>query len=326
METRTPLHNAEPKYNVKAVARLVGISAVTLRAWERRYGLPKPQRGVQGYRLYSEHDIRTLRWLKARTEAGMSISRAAQHLGELRAAGRDPAALPTPEVISPQPASTANLCAQCITAWAAFDESGAVEIMRLAFSLYPVDRVLVEVIQPALIELGEGWHRGEISLAAEHFATQFCLRHLMSILAAVSLPSRPGVLIAACAPGEHHEIGLLIIVVILRWRGWNVCYLGPNLSLDGILQSLGPLHPRVLLFSATRPESAEALRSLPDLLSRFPVPPMLVLGGKGFSTMTWSDHLPGIYLDASPMEMVEAIEVMMQDGTAVNRGHGVNEE
>lgn len=80
-----------PQYNVKAVAKQVGIAPVTLRAWERRYGLPKPLRGSQGYRLYSDHDVRTLLWLKARTAEGMSISRAADQLLHLRSTGTDPA-------------------------------------------------------------------------------------------------------------------------------------------------------------------------------------------------------------------------------------------
>jgi|GEM_PF-476163 DNA-binding transcriptional MerR regulator len=79
-----------PHYNVKAVAKLVGIAPVTLRAWERRYGLPTPLRGTQGYRLYTDHDVRTLLWLKARTAEGMSISRAAEQLLLLRSTGIDP--------------------------------------------------------------------------------------------------------------------------------------------------------------------------------------------------------------------------------------------
>ena len=80
-----------PIYNIKAVARLVRLLPVTLRAWERRYGLPVPQRGGQGYRLYSEHDVRTLRWLKNQVDAGLSIGRASVLLHELRAKGQDPA-------------------------------------------------------------------------------------------------------------------------------------------------------------------------------------------------------------------------------------------
>ena len=82
-----------PSYNIKAVAQMVGLLPVTLRAWERRYGLPTPTRGGQGYRLYSEHDLQTLRWLKSQLDAGMNIGQAAQRLHQMINSGNDPVAL-----------------------------------------------------------------------------------------------------------------------------------------------------------------------------------------------------------------------------------------
>src|SRR4030042_5541110 len=65
-------------YNLKAVMHEVGLSAATLRAWERRYGLLKPQRSPGGHRLYSRQDIEMLKWLVARQNEGLSISRAVE--------------------------------------------------------------------------------------------------------------------------------------------------------------------------------------------------------------------------------------------------------
>ena len=63
-------------YNLKAVVNEVGIAPATLRAWERRYGLLKPQRSPGGHRLYSRQDIEMLKWLVARQQEGVSISQA----------------------------------------------------------------------------------------------------------------------------------------------------------------------------------------------------------------------------------------------------------
>ena len=49
-----------PAYNLKVVLKETGIAADTLRAWERRYGLPMPQRSAGGHRLYSQRDIETI--------------------------------------------------------------------------------------------------------------------------------------------------------------------------------------------------------------------------------------------------------------------------
>ena len=55
-------------YSIGEFARLSGITATTLRAWQRRYGLLKPQRTEGGHRLYSEDDVRQaliiLDWVK----------------------------------------------------------------------------------------------------------------------------------------------------------------------------------------------------------------------------------------------------------------------
>jgi DNA-binding transcriptional MerR regulator len=72
-------------YNIKAVVQTTGISPSTLRAWERRYNIARPQRSESGYRLYSERDIAVIRWLKTQLDAGMSISQAVAWLGNITA-------------------------------------------------------------------------------------------------------------------------------------------------------------------------------------------------------------------------------------------------
>jgi len=301
-----------PVYNIKVVARLVGLLPVTLRAWERRYGLPQPRRGEQGYRLYSEHDLQTLRWLKMRVDGGMSIGRAAENLQELRAAGIDPAATSHVAPSSNQ-SSIEFLRNQLFNALTNFDEKSSSEIIRRAFALYSVDLVLTDLIQPTLVEIGDAWHEGRIPIATEHFATQFCMQHLMGMISSSAPPTRPGVIIAACAPGEMHQIGLLILVAMLRWRGWDVKYLGPDMKLEQLDAALIPLHPRLILFSATRHESALALGSLSDVLERFPQPrPMVILGGQAWQEIPLPDSLPVTYIDASPTQTVEKIEDLMR--------------
>lgn len=55
-------------YSIGEFARLCGINATTLRAWQRRYGLIKPMRTDGGHRLYSDDDVeqalKILDWVK----------------------------------------------------------------------------------------------------------------------------------------------------------------------------------------------------------------------------------------------------------------------
>lgn len=64
-----------PAFNLKVVLKETGIAADTLRAWERRYGLPMPQRSAGGHRLYSQRDIETIKWLtNLLVERNISVS------------------------------------------------------------------------------------------------------------------------------------------------------------------------------------------------------------------------------------------------------------
>lgn len=321
MDENTLRNRHLPVYNIKAVSRLVGLLPVTLRAWERRYGMPHPNRGEQGYRLYSEYDVRTLHWLKAQIESGLSIGRAVKYLNEVRSSGYDPtveATSPAPrrpekqEASQASPSSLTVLADGLLEALKHFDEPTALEMMRRAFALYSVDQVLMEIVQPTLVTLGDAWHRGELTIAVEHYATQFCMQHLMSMLAAAAPASRPGHIVAACAPGEMHQIGLLMLVVMLRWRGWDVKFLGPDLPLERLEEALVPLRPEMLMFSANRIETAERLSALVDILTRFPAPhPWVVLGGQAFQKIRLPEEVPGIYLNGSPTQTVEQIEDLM---------------
>ena len=89
--------------------------------------------------------------------------------------------------------------------------------------------MLTEIVQTTLVRLGDAWQRGEIPIAVEHFATQFCEQHLMGMFYSSSIPAREGTIFAACAPGEMHQVGILSLAVMLRWRGWDVKYFGQNI-------------------------------------------------------------------------------------------------
>ncbi|SFX55759.1 MerR family transcriptional regulator [Marinospirillum alkaliphilum] len=63
-----------PLYPIREVSRLTGVNTVTLRAWERRYGLVIPQRTPKGHRLYSAEDIENVRRILQWLDKGVSVS------------------------------------------------------------------------------------------------------------------------------------------------------------------------------------------------------------------------------------------------------------
>jgi MerR family transcriptional regulator, light-induced transcriptional regulator len=275
---------AIPKYSIRAAARLVGVSPVTLRAWERRYRLRTPLRTPRGYRLYSERDVKALRWLKSQAEAGVPLAHAAHTYIAVLTAGR--AALHSTPRFASQADATQSLATQgdfFLEHLLSFDNRGAEAVLRAAEEGYSEDEVLSSLIPAVMREIGDRWHRGEVTIAAEHFASQFLVRYLTQRLRVISASGLSVRVLAACAPGEHHEIGLLALSAMLVRRGVEVLYLGPNLALDRLEENLRQLHPHALLFSATRKEAAEALAGLDQVLQRGARDPIAVLlGGAGF--------------------------------------------
>ena len=263
-----------PLYSVAAVARHTGVPAVTLRAWERRYGFPRPSRASGGRRLYTQRDIWTVRALRSQTLQGVPISRAIALLG----AGSS-LAPPLEQPIGDESPLTA-LGDQLLEALLDLAAGRATTVLSEALSLLSVEDVCLGVMQPALNEIGRRWHAGEASVAQEHFATGLVRARLLSLLQhALTGADQPAIL-AACPPGEWHELGLLMICLFLVRRGYAVGYLGANLPAAELARLVQQRTPQLVLLSAQTDATAEALGEVLRTLRRLPPQrPELAYGG-----------------------------------------------
>jgi MerR family transcriptional regulator, light-induced transcriptional regulator len=296
-----------PTFNIKAVARLTGVPADTLRRWESRYNVIAPERTDSGYRLYSQRDVDTILWLKSKLEEGLSISRACEMLRQL---GGDPGRThPVADgSAAPQAYDTRNeirsfdaLRDELLKAFVAVDEGMASDVLSDALSLYSVEDVCLRVVQPALIEVGEHWLSGKVSVAVEHFAASFVRARLDNLFH--SSPHNPygPLVVVGCAPGELHELGAMFLAVFLRRSGYRVVYLGQNVPLDSLIGMLRTLQPRAVCISATRADTAATLHSLREAIDAIQQEeghaPLLAYGGQVFNRFPHiSQRLGGMYL------------------------------
>ncbi|PJF34679.1 MAG: MerR family transcriptional regulator [Candidatus Thermofonsia Clade 1 bacterium] len=310
-------YSDEPIYNMKAVEQQTGISAATLRAWERRYLLIEPKRTPSGYRLYSDRDIALLRWVRQQMNEGLTISRVVAMLEAARQNGeaiyvepQDPVALARQ---TPQPPS--DFVQPLVQALISLDTERADEVIEQTFALYTMPTVYVEVIAPALIEIGELWHRGEISISIEHFATTYLRGRLLSLLQAYLHRTDMPMIIVGCAPGERHEIGALIFAVMLRQQGFNAIYLGQDVPVDDIVQTALQERAAMVCLSANNQASALALREVQPLLERsgHPNPPLFGYGGRAFDTdPALRQQVKGHYLGSDPRDAVNLIHNLLR--------------
>jgi MerR family transcriptional regulator, light-induced transcriptional regulator len=261
--------NQTPVYNLKAVLRETGLTADVLRAWERRYGLPKPERTRGGQRLYSQYDISLVKWLRARQEDGLSISRAVERWKETVEAGHDPL-VDYPLIGSPlipQPLAASNtqveiLQHRWLEACLAFDEPAADQALNQAFSLYPVEAVCTEFIQHGLSLIGDRWYHGETSVQQEHFASALATRRLETLIASTPPSTRMQTVLIGCPPGEFHTFPALLLTLFLRRRGLKLVYLGADVPAGSLVDTILVVRPDLVVLSAQRLSTAASLSRL----------------------------------------------------------------
>lgn len=301
-----------PTYNTAAVEQRTGLRPATFRAWERRYGFPKPRRLPGNQRLYSDQDIAAIRWLQRRTDEGLSISHAIRLLQErLREGG-----IQHQQPATAQPGRPTSALAEDLgRALMAFDSNAAERIMNEAFAMYRLEDVCLGVLGPMLVEIGDRWHRGELSVATEHFATSFARRKLFALFNAYETGHGRGLVFTACAPDEWHEVGILIISLFLVRHGFRLRYLGPNLNGDGLAETLRLHRPDLLVVSATSDDSAERVTELSEVLAQLPEPrTVLAFGGHGFDDESRRQQINGVYLGEDAMSAVQTVEQLIGAG------------
>jgi DNA-binding transcriptional MerR regulator len=130
-------------YPIREVSRLTGVNAVTLRAWQRRYGLVQPARTEKGHRLYSEQDIRQIGEILSWLERGVSI-------GQVKGLLSEPQAQP----VSDHWQQTLEQFSQALLA---FNQRKAEAELNDLLASYPFELVRSRVLQPLVERLLGLW-------------------------------------------------------------------------------------------------------------------------------------------------------------------------
>lgn len=281
------------KYTIKEVEERTGVAAATLRQWERRYHLPRPQRSSGGYRLFSDEDLDNILKMQAFIAKGVPPSRAAELVQQAAAehqGGR----------------SVAELANELALALRSHDLTRAERVLSEGHAVHPLEDVLLAVIAPAMVDIGQRWHAGEISVATEHIASQFVQGRLRQLLRLMSRVHRARRVLVACAPDELHELGALIVAIMLSRQGHDVFYLGQATPVPDMVALVAEVGADAVFISATMPAAVERLREEAASLRSLPVP--VVLGGRAFEIDAEAvDDLGGVFLGSDLRAALDAI-------------------
>ncbi|MGC1378173.1 MAG: MerR family transcriptional regulator [Anaerolineales bacterium] len=307
-----------PTYNLKAVLKETGMKPDVLRAWERRYGMPTPQRTPGGHRLYSQQDVETLKWLLARQGEGLSISRAVDLWREMQTGGRNPLAEYRQTAVSAPktptgPAAPTSLDAarrEWLAACLAFNEPLAEQALNQAFALYPVETVCVEVLEKGLAEMGGLWYESRASVQQEHFASGLVMRRLDALLAASPAPTRSQTVLIGCPPDEWHSFTSLLLALFLRRRGLNVIYLGANVPDHRFEETVTTVGADLVVLVAQQLITAAALQKTAAALSAHGV--SVGYGGRIFSLQPdLQKRIAGRFLGNDLVSALENIDAVL---------------
>lgn len=292
------LSGGQQLYPIRTVSSLTGVNAITLRAWERRYGLITPVRTPKGHRLYTQANIDLIQQVLVLLDKGISIGQAKAFLKTKN------------KQTAPEKAADpwSNFQSRMINAIVRFDTNALDHTYNDALSLYPIDLVTKHLILPLLRNLGQRWAENEGSVAEEHFFGAYLRNKLGARFHHHTVNQDGPLLVAACLPGEYHEVGLMLFCLSALNQGYRLVYLGADTPLNELKIPVEKSKAdAVILSGSIGPGSSIHSNELSSLVNNVAVP--VFVGGKFAVEYTDKIHAAGaISLGTDIFEAIRTIE------------------
>lgn len=286
------------KYRIQTVAEMTGVPAATLRAWERRYGIPSPERSSSSYRLFSDHDVAAIRKLRQLCDEGMAPSEAARVIARVEEASNTP--------VERDPYHRA--CETILTAVEEFDPEAVERAVRSAMFLGSASTVYQRVLAPTMRMVGDRWHEGTFSVAQEHMASEVLgavARDMLRLLDPMRTASEA---IVACFADEEHNLPLYGVAFALIQWGYRPVVLGANTPPSAIRHAVESIQPALVALSVTMSPPAYRARELVDGYREAAQGVPWVVGGPGSESLRdFVEASGGIVVGTQPLDAVKSI-------------------
>ena len=260
----------EARYAVGDVARLTGISADTIRVWERRHGAVAPERSPGGTRRYGDGEVARLRLLKAAIDGGRRIGDVVElcdeELARLEASDTSIRVLAGIE-------ETLDALEQLDAIRA---QAGVEEQLAALGSL----RFAQEFAGPLATAIGDRWESDRFCIASEHLGSALLRSAMGSALKSIQVPTTGAKVLFSTLPGEPHELGLLISAITAASAGVNVVYLGAELPADEIVRAAAMSQARAVALSVVEIGGATTAKATARLRKALRSDVELWIGGR----------------------------------------------
>jgi MerR family transcriptional regulator, light-induced transcriptional regulator len=277
-----------PDVSLRDAAELLGVHYMTAYRYVRLGLLPARKAG--GAWLVAEGDV--TRFVEGRDEAA-----GARRRGRQRARGDDPERL------------AARLLAG--------DRRGSLQVVEAALLHLGYKDLIVEVMAPALREVGDRWWTGQIDVADEHRATEISLELLYQVgNRFIRRGRKRGVVVIGCAPGERHSMPAALVASAVRSNGFSVDWLGADVPATSFVVGARS-HPDLVAVgvSVTSTALAGSIPTVVSVLREAGITAPVIVGGAGIDG---EDHARALAADAQASDARAAVEVL--DGLPLSRG------
>ncbi len=243
-----------------------GIKAHTIRIWEQRYNALQPKRSEGNTRYYDNHQLRRLLNIVSLMNTDHKISQlCAMSDAELNAL--------IDEHYLKQDVSESNLemyVSQMIAAAFEFNETRFEKLFSNCLLRFGLKDTYILVIYPALVRLGLLWTKDALPPAHEHFIINLIRQKILTAIEALPpAVSSENAWLLFLPEDEFHETGLLIAYFLIRSAGKKVYYLGANVPLSSLQQTIDSIDIRhVLGFLVSKNDKKDAIKAINELCTR----------------------------------------------------------
>ncbi|MBS1921800.1 MAG: MerR family transcriptional regulator [Bacteroidetes bacterium] len=217
------------RFSIKDIEILTGIKPHTIRIWEQRYGIIKPQRTATNIRYYTENDLKLMLNVSLLNKMGFKISK----ITCLKPNEIEHKVLSLVEQAND---ADINLSA-LLNCMVRLDEDTFEHLLNKYLETNGLEITMTKILFPFLYRIGLLWQTGSITPAYEHFFTNLVRQKIIAAIDKQFLSPSPDAkrFLLFLPPNEPHELGLLYAHFVIRQRGHRSVYMGLNLPIEHII-------------------------------------------------------------------------------------------
>jgi MerR family transcriptional regulator, light-induced transcriptional regulator len=236
-------------FAIQQVADMTGLSKQVIRKWEERYGIIQPKRLENGYRVYSQEDVKTLLKIKLLSEQGHTLKQAAFLVKEKEVDPEWP--ILKEQEKSPNYEQWNEYVLRLLEKGSKCDEIELNFTLKQAYHEVGLEPFLNQIVIPFLKEVGRKWESHEWNEYQESVSSLVVRDFLVQIRRNYHFRESAPFVLGACLPYEHHEVPLHLILLRFMMKGWKTQLIGASPAPGSIESLVSKLKPNVVLLSAS---------------------------------------------------------------------------